>query len=251
MGDRSKKPIIGILGGMCSGKSTAAGELARMGCAVIDADEIAHQLLDEEKTKAKIVQVFGKDILDEKGPSTTLRTGKISREKLAKEVFGERRQKAEDRGRRTELNVQHRTSNKERRTKNMRRETEDRLSLLTGILHPPVLARVEEAIARHTSEPKVRAIVLDMPLLVEVGWEKRCDYIIFIDCKPSERLKRAQKTGFFDPAELKKRENLQISLDKKKRIADNIVNNNSDLLSLSKQIASIFSSIMDKRQAEF
>jgi dephospho-CoA kinase len=210
---KAKKPIIGILGGMCSGKSTAAAEFARMGCAVIDADEIAHQLLDDDKTKAKIAGLFGKGVLDSDGPSTSLRTGKISREKLAKIVF-------DDAG---------------------------KLLSLTSVLHPEVLARVEELIARHTSEPKVKAIVLDMPLLVEVGWKKRCDYIIFIDCKPSERLKRAQKTGFFDAEGLKKRENLQISLDKKKRIADNIVNNNSDLSSLSKQIASIFSSIMDKR----
>lgn len=202
---KAKKPIIGILGGMYSGKTTAAAELARLGCAVIDADEIAHKLLDDEQTKAKIVRLFGKEVVDEKGG--------ISRTQLANKVFS-------DRG---------------------------KLKTLTGVLHPLVLAEVEQLIARFSSESGGKAIVLDMPLLVEVGWEKRCDYIIFIDCKPSIRLKRAQKTGFFDNAAIKKRENLQISLDKKKRIADNIVDNNSDLSSLSKQIASIFSSIMDKR----
>jgi dephospho-CoA kinase len=85
-----------------------------------------------------------------------------------------------------------------------------------------------------------------MPLLMEVGWEKRCDHIIFVDCKPPIRLERAKKTFFFDADTLKFRENLQISLDKKKRIADNIVDNNSDLSGLSKQIACIFSTIVDK-----
>lgn len=201
---KAKKPIIGIVGGMCSGKSTAAGELAKLGCVVIDADEIAHQLLDDEGIRAKIVRLFGKGVLDE--------SGKISRAELASRVFG-------DAG---------------------------KLSSLTGILHPPALARVEEMIGRYASEPGVKAIVLDMPLLVEIGWKKRCDYLIFVDCSPPKRLERARKTGVFDADELKIRENLQISLDKKKRIADNIVNNNSDLSSLSKQIAIIFSSIMDK-----
>jgi dephospho-CoA kinase len=200
----SKKPVIGILGGMCSGKTTAAREFGRHGCAIIDADEIAHQLLDDKTLRAKIVRLFGKEILDAKG--------KISRAELANTVFS----------------------------------NAGKLSKLTGVLHPKVLAQVEELINQFNKQPEVRAIVLDMPLLMEVGWEKRCDHIIFIDCKPPIRLERAKKTVFFDADTLKFRENLQISLDKKKRIADNIVDNNSDLSGLSKQIACIFSSIMDK-----
>jgi dephospho-CoA kinase len=205
MGNSGKKAIIGIVGGMCSGKSTAARELAKSGCAVIDADEMAHQLLDDESVRAKIVQVFGEEVLEKEG--------KVSRAELAKRAFSDA----------------------------------DELALLTEILHPPVLAKVEELIGAYESKPGVKAIVLDMPMLAEVEWEKRCDYVIFIDCEEPKRLERAQKTGIFSADEVKKRENLQISLDKKRVIADNIVNNNSDLSSLSKQIANIFSNIMDKR----
>ena len=108
------------------------------------------------------------------------------------------------------------------------------------------MTRVEQLITQYGSRPAVRAIALDIPLLVEVGWEKRCDHTIFVDCAPPVRLERAKKTGVFEADQLKIRENLQISLDKKKRIADNIVDNNSDLSGLSKQIANIFSTIMDK-----
>ncbi len=204
MDKRGKKPVIGILGGMYSGKSTVAAELAKLGCAVIDADSICHQILDEKDVLKKIVRVFGKEILDDKG--------KISRSALANRVFGD----------------------------------PAKLVTLTGILHPLVMARVEELIAQCDSRSAVRAIALDIPLLVEVGWEKRCDHIIFVDCAPPTRLERAKKTGVFEADQLKIRENLQISLDKKKRIADNIVDNNSDLSGLSKQIANIFSTIMDK-----
>ena len=203
MSKRGKKPVIGILGGMYSGKSTVAAELAKLGCAVIDADSISHQLLEEEDVLKKIVHVFGKEILDNKG--------KIDRSALANRVFGD----------------------------------PAKLETLTGILHPLVMARVEELIKKCDPQPAVRAVVLDIPLLVEVGWEKRCDHVIFVDCAPPLRLERAKKTGVFDADQLKIRENLQISLDKKKRIADNIVDNNSDLSGLSKQIACLFSSIMD------
>jgi dephospho-CoA kinase len=108
------------------------------------------------------------------------------------------------------------------------------------------MARVEDLITKCGPQPAVRAIVLDIPLLVEVGWEKRCDRIIFVDCAPPIRLERAKNKGVFEADQLKIRENLQISLDKKKRIADNIVDNNSDLSGLSKQIANFFSTIMDK-----
>jgi dephospho-CoA kinase len=205
VGTRGKKPVIGILGGMYSGKSTVTAELAKLGCAVIDADSISHQLLEEEEdVLKKIVHVFGKEILDNKG--------KIDRSALANRVFGD----------------------------------PAKLETLTGILHPLVMARVEQLITQYNSQPDVRAIALDIPLLVEVGWEKRCDHIIFVDCAPPTRLERAKKTGVFDADQLKIRENLQISLDKKKRIADNIVDNNSDLSGLSKQIACIFSTIVDK-----
>jgi dephospho-CoA kinase len=178
--------VIGILGGMYSGKSTVAAELAKLGCAVIDADSISHQLLEEK--------------------------GKIDRSALANRVFG----------------------------------NPAKLALLTGILHPLIMVRVEQLIAQCAPQPAVRAIVLDIPLLVEVGWEKRCDHLIFVDCTPPLRLERAKNKGVFEADQLKIRENLQISLDKKKRIADNIVDNNSDLSGLSKQIACIFSTIVDK-----
>ena len=196
--------MIGILGGMYSGKSTVTAELAKLGCAVIDADSISHQLLDEKDVRAKVVRVFGKEILDDKG--------KIDRSALANRVFGD----------------------------------PAKLETLTGILHPLVMARVEQLITQYGTRPAVKAIALDIPLLIEVGWEKRCDHIIFVDCAPPLRLERAKKTGVFDADQLKIRENLQISLDKKKRIADNIVDNNSDLSGLSKQIANFFSTIMDK-----
>ena len=202
---KASKPIIGIVGGICSGKSAAAQELGRIGCAVIDADEIAHRFLDDENIRSQIVGVFGKGVLDEQG--------KISRSGLARRVFGD----------------------------------PSSLRVLTGILHPPVLAEVERLTSDYKERPGVRGIVFDMPLLMEVGWEKRCDYVIFIDCAPSRRLERAQKTGIFGADELKIRENLQISLDKKRCIADNVADNNSDLMSLSRQIASIFSSIVDGR----
>jgi len=201
----TKKPLIGIMGAMYSGKSTVAAEFSKLGCAVIDADKIAHELLDEKDVQRKIIRIFGKEILNS--------DGKIIRSELADRVFGD----------------------------------PAKLSAITAVLHPLVMARVEKLISKYEPDDSIKAIILDIPLLVEVGWEKRCDRLVFVDCAPQIRLERAKKTGMFDVDQLNIRENLQISLDKKKSIADNIVNNNSDLSGLSKQIACIFSDIADKR----
>ncbi len=200
-----RKPIIGILGGPASGKSSVAAELAKLGCGLIDADKIAHELLDGQNVKEEVINSFGRAVLDH--------TGKINRRKLADIVFADG----------------------------------DKLSTLNRIVHPLVLARAERLIEQYNRQQHVRAIVLDMPLLVEIGWDKRCDRLIFVDCKPQIRLKRAKKMGLFGKNQLKIRENFQISLDKKAAIADNTVDNNSGFSALAKQVADIFSYIVDSR----
>jgi len=202
VGNIRDKPVIGVLGGIGSGKSTVAAEFAKLGCKVIDADEIAHELLDEPAVKEKIIASFGRSILDS--------DGKIDREKLAEVVFADAR----------------------------------KLSSLNEIIHHLVLQRAEELIKQYNRRNQVKAIVLDMPLLVEVGWNKRCDKLIFVDCEQKIRLKRAKKMGF-DKNQVKIRENFQISLDNKANLADNMIENNSDFSAMAKQVAGIFTYIVD------
>ena len=196
------KPIIGILGGIASGKSTVAAEFVKLGCKVIDADKIAHELLEKEAVRERIVSLFGHAILDS--------AGKIDHRKLAEVVFADT----------------------------------DKLSSLNKTIHPLVLERAEALIKQYNRQKKVKAIVLDMPLLAEVGWAGRCNKLIFVDCKRKLRLDRAKKGGF-DENQFKIRENFQISLDNKAGLADNIVDNNSGLLALTKQVADIFSDTVD------
>jgi dephospho-CoA kinase len=196
------KPIIGILGGIGSGKSTVAAELAKLGCKVIDADKIAHRLLDRKTVKEKIVGLFGKAVLDS--------SGRIERKKLADVVF----------------------------------TCGDKLASLNRVIHPLVFARAEKLIEQYNQQNQVKAIVLDMPLLVEVGWNQRCDRLIFVDCEQKIRAERAKKRGF-GKKQFKIRENFQISLDNKESLADNTVENNSDFSAMVRQVADIFSDIMN------
>lgn len=121
---------------------------------------------------------------------------------------------------------------------------EDKLQVLNNLLHPEILRICQEQIARFHDLPDIGAIVLDMPLLVEIGWEKKCDALVFVECSQEIRASRFCQKGQFDKKEQKKREIFQISLDKKRQIADYIINNNSSVSELEKQVEKVFSAIM-------
>jgi dephospho-CoA kinase len=59
--------IFGLLGGIASGKSTVAGILGRLGAVVIDADAIAHDVLDLPEIRRELPAIFGNGILDDGG----------------------------------------------------------------------------------------------------------------------------------------------------------------------------------------
>ena len=72
--------IIGLTGGIGSGKSTVAKFLAELGAVIIDADKIGHEVLESDsKSRQQVVTAFGRRIL---APD-----GHIDRKKLGRIVF--------------------------------------------------------------------------------------------------------------------------------------------------------------------
>lgn len=56
--------VVGLTGGIGSGKSTAAGEFARLGAALVDTDAIARELTEAHGTAVpQIERIFGKDFV--------------------------------------------------------------------------------------------------------------------------------------------------------------------------------------------
>ena len=194
-----KKLVIGILGGIGSGKSCVAGEFEKLGCGVIDADKIGHELLERDEVKGEIVGCFGESVLGA--------DGRINRRILGEIVFSDG----------------------------------DKLGKLNSIMHWRIIGCVEGVIEDYKRQDDIKAIVLDGPLLVEVGLDKYCDKLIFVECDAAIRAERVARKDCFDEKQLKMRENFQISLDSKAGLADNAVVNNSDLSDLVEQVGKIFS----------
>ena len=78
---RNSKPIIGLLGGIGSGKSLVAELMGERGGFVISADPIAHEALRQPAIKEKIVGLFGREVLGD--------DGEVVRKRLAGPVFGD------------------------------------------------------------------------------------------------------------------------------------------------------------------
>ncbi len=199
--ETDQKKIIGILGGIGSGKSTVAQLFADRGCALFDADRSAKKMLADEDIKERIRESFGGNVFNDKGL--------IDNQKLAEFAFS----------------------------------TPENIAVLNNIIHPGVLAEAETFIQSCKSELNVSFIVLDVPLLLETGWEKHCDFLVFVECDEDKRLERSAKKRGLKKNNVKKREKFQISLDKKAQIADYTISNNSDLSALAEQVDKIFTSI--------
>lgn len=74
--------IVGLTGGIASGKSTVSNYFREFGAEVLDADVVAKELSEKEENVAKIIEIFGNEILDE--------NGNISRKKMRERAFLEK-----------------------------------------------------------------------------------------------------------------------------------------------------------------
>jgi len=76
--------VIGITGGIASGKSTIAGMLGSLGADLIDADKICHELINTKEIALKISKRWGNHLQDN--------SGKIKRDVLAEIVFSDEKE---------------------------------------------------------------------------------------------------------------------------------------------------------------
>lgn len=204
-GRRGTRPIIvGIAGGIGSGKSQVAKILGELGAVVIDADAMAHSELEEAEVRQTLTNWWGADIVGS--------DGKLDRKRIGAIVFNDPNQRAR----------------------------------LEGLIHPRIGERRDKMIEQASADPKVRMIVMDAPLLYEVGLDRICDSVIFVESDAAIRAERSEKIRQWTPGELERREKSQIPLDIKRKKADHICNNNSDLPALRQEVKGLYELILAK-----
>lgn len=152
--------ILGLVGRVGAGKSSVARLLVEQGGVVIDADRLAHEVLEDPEAVAAIVSRFGPAVLDA--------AGSVRRPRLAEQVFGP--------------SPAH----------------EAALSDLEAIVHPRVRRRIQSRLeamqAADAARPAV--VVLDVPLLMQAGWDRLCDRLIVVECDDRVRQERLDRRGW-------------------------------------------------------
>lgn len=74
--------IIGLTGGIASGKSTVSNFFKELGVEIVDADLVAKEISEKKESVERIKNIFGNDIVDAEG--------KVIRERLRERVFRDR-----------------------------------------------------------------------------------------------------------------------------------------------------------------
>ncbi len=114
---------------------------------------------------------------------------------------------------------------------------------LNSVVHPAVAERLEQLLSLYMEDKSVKGIVLDVPLLLEAGLDKKCDFLIFVEADTAICRQRAAQRDGISIKELEKRQNSQIFLDKKKNIANYTINNNTKTSAVRKQVGGVISDI--------
>ncbi|MDP2211481.1 MAG: dephospho-CoA kinase [Candidatus Aquicultor sp.] len=194
--------IIGVTGPIASGKSAVTALLREKGAQVIDADEIAREVVEPGKPAwTDIVEHFGESVLR---PDQS-----INRPELGRIVFRDAKQ----------------------------------LSMLNEIVHPRVMEEVDSRLRElaATNSPDA-VVVIDVPLLIEVGMDKRCAHTVVVTADEDIRLERLLKKGL-SREEAESRVGAQQGKDSLAKFADVVIVNNGTLDELKEQTEALWKAI--------
>jgi dephospho-CoA kinase len=199
--------VIGLAGGIASGKSTVAAELAALGAVVLDADRAAHQAINRPEVKQILVEHWGEAILDG--------SGEVLRQAIAERVFSPSL-----------------ADNQE-------------LEFLENLLHPLVHRQFESELAP-LSQRGVAAAVIDAPLLLDAGWEDLCDFIVFVESNEQDRVQRAGPRNW-SHSEISRREAAQMPIDEKRSRATHVIRNLGSRGDLQGEVQAFWNSIFPEK----
>ena len=195
--------VIGVTGGIGTGKSTVAAMFKRLGAVVLDADVMAHRVMEPRRVAwRQIVKTFGEHLLNEDQT--------INRQALARRVF---------------------TDAKSRRR-------------LEAIVHPRVMRQMWQQVRRLHRAGRVKAVVLDVPLLVEVGAHHRVDALVVVSVSRKRQRERLKKRHGWSDEEISARMGAQWGVSAKVALADHVVDNANGVDATRTQVKRIWNQLV-------
>lgn len=187
--------VLGIVGGIGSGKSTVAREFGRLGWFVIESDAEVRVALRRADVKARLVEWWG--------PGVIGRDAEVDRTRLGRIVF------ADDVA---------------------RKQLEGLIHPLVARSRATVIAEATASLGRPPP-----GIVYDAPLLFEAGLDRECDAVAFVEASEAVRAARVCQSRGWDRGELARREGAQWPIERKKALCRFVIQNDGHAVDLAEQ----------------
>ena len=194
---------VGLTGGIASGKTVAADMFAVLGARVIQADRIAHDLMQTgQPVYDEVIRHFGSGILNPDGT--------INRSLLAEAAFSS----AEG--------------------------MPSRIQELNHIVHPHVIRRQEQWMDEMAQSDPQGIAVVEAALILEAGAANRFDRLVVVTCKPEQRIERWARRMKIDEEtarrEVTRRMAAQLPDEEKIKAADYVIDNSGSLDATKAQV---------------
>lgn len=201
--------VIGLTGGIASGKSSVSAILYRQGAYIIDVDQIAYNItLPGRLAWQEIIAAFGQEVV--------LPEGTIDRKKLGEIIFHDNNLRA----------------------------------ILEEITHPKIKDDVSKKL-KDLQNQGVSIAVLDVPLLIEVGWQMLADEVWVVAVDQKTQLARLMARNSLTSEQAQARIAAQMSLKEKLKYADVVIDNNGSIENTKSQVIKAWNQAIERRTGSF
>ncbi len=198
--------VIGLCGGSGSGKGVVSDMLKKFNIPAIDTDAVYREITSyNSECMRALVSAFGESVQNA--------DGSLNRKKMRDLVFS---------GDNSESN-------------RMR---------LNEITHAFILSESEKRIEKYSLEGYC-AVILDVPLMFESGFDKRCDVLIAVIADDDTRVARVMARDGITEAQARARISSQIESLKLRNMVDHVIDNDEDLESLKVKVDNVYKKIFD------
>jgi dephospho-CoA kinase len=194
---------VGLTGGIGSGKSTVVESFARLGAEVLDADEVAREVvLPGKPAWTKLRQTFGSEFFHS--------DGRLKRSKLRRLVFADSEQR----------------------------------SRLNAIVHPEVMREIDLRFEQLKSTVGPAVVLVDVPLLMEVGVAHRFDQVVVVYASDSVQIMRLMQRDGLSREEARQALSVQIDLGEKAKKADFVIDNSGTPEATQAQVEKVWQELL-------
>jgi dephospho-CoA kinase len=194
---------VGLTGGIASGKSVVCEMLRKKGCTILDADRIAHELIQRgQPCYLPVVEAFGSEILDS--------AAEIDRQRLGALVFG----------------------------------NPPSLQRLNQIVHPVVIRQIQSKLAIIDFGIHGSRVIVEASVMVESGFHTSFEYLILVTCELEQQVERLRIRNGFSEEQARLRIAAQIPLERKKPLADWVIDNSGSLEKTQAQVDQLWEDLI-------